>query len=206
MGFVADAVLLEYRLIEMTPMNTFPFVWVIMGVAGSGKTLIGRRWAERLDCDFLEGDRRHAPPNILKMRAQVPLDDGDRQQWLQDIESDIHGAIHHQREVVLTCSALKASYRSQMTALGRVQLVWLKVSKLELVRRLSQRSHHYMKPEMLDSQLAAFETIRPDENVITLDGEHPPDQIMDRLWAIALERFPALQTEWWQRLEDDIPT
>lgn len=186
-------------------MNTFPLVWVIMGVAGSGKTLIGRRWAERLDCDFLEGDRRHASPNILKMRAQRPLNDGDRRQWLRDIEADIHGAIHHQREVVLTCSALKVSYRSQITAPGRVQLVWLNVSKIELVRRLSQRSHHYMKPEMLDSQLAAFETIHPDDNVITLDGEQPPDQIMDRLWAIALQRFPALKKEWWQRLEDVTP-
>ena len=183
-------------------MDKWPLVWVMMGVAGSGKTLVGRRWAARLDCDFGEGDRRHAPSNILKMRSQIPLDDGDRHQWLEQIEGDIRRAIEHQREVVLTCSALKASYRHQITAPGRVQLVWLKVPRLELMRRLSQRSHHYMKPDMLNSQLGAFETIHPAENVITLDGEHPPDQLIDMLWAIAIQRFPALQKDWWQRLDD----
>lgn len=182
-------------------MSNYPLVWVIMGVAGSGKTLVGRRWAERLDCDFLEGDRRHSPTNILKMKSQIPLEDSDRQQWLLDIKADIDQAIRHQREVVLTCSGLKVSYRRQLTATGRIQLVWLKVSRAELLRRLSQRSYHYMKPEMLDSQLETFEALSPEEDVITLDGEQSPAQIMDRLDAIALQRFPALQKNWWQRLE-----
>ena len=183
-------------------MNHFPFVWVIMGVAGSGKTLVGRRWAERLDCDFLEGDRRHSAQNIFKMRSQMPLDDGDRHQWLQDLGSDIERAIYYQREIVLTCSSLKAAYRDQITAPGRVQLVWLQVSRQELLQRIAQRSDHYMKPGMLDSQLDAFEALRPDEMVITLDGEQPPETIVDSLWAIAIQKFPALQNAWWQRLEN----
>lgn len=181
-------------------MNTYPLVWVIMGVAGSGKTLIGRRWAERLDCDFLEGDRRHPPSNILKMRSHSPLNDGDRRQWLLNIETDIHNAIHHQRELVLTCSALKAYHRDQITAPGHIQLVWIQVPAIELKRRLSQRTQHYMKPEMLASQLETFEAIRPSEDVISLDGEHTPDRIIESLWTMATQRFPALQHPWWQRL------
>ena len=92
-------------------MDDYPLVWIIMGVSGSGKTVIGRLLSERLECDFLEGDRRHPPSNIIKMLSQNPLQDEDRRQWLLEIEDDIGRAIDRSRETVITCSALKASYR-----------------------------------------------------------------------------------------------
>ena len=86
-------------------MNNCPLVWVIMGVSGSGKTVVGRLFSERLESDFLEGDWRHPRSNIIKMQSQIPLDDDDRHQWLLEIESDIQRAVAKNRETVLTCSA-----------------------------------------------------------------------------------------------------
>ncbi|MGK7890867.1 MAG: gluconokinase [Leptolyngbyaceae cyanobacterium] len=180
-------------------MDNYPLVWVIMGVAGSGKTVVGRLLAERLECDFLEGDRRHPLSNIIKMRSQLPLQDQDRHQWLLEIEDDIQRAVDRNRETVITCSALKASYRQQLTSPGRVQLIWLKVPKLELEQRLTKRLNHYMKPEMLQSQLATFEPITPEENVIVLNGLLQPTAMIHELLEKASSLFPAMKKAWWQR-------
>lgn len=181
-----------------------PIVWLIMGVAGSGKTVIGRRLAQWLECDFLEGDRRHSPANIAKMQAQIPLDEGDRRQWLLDMQDDIQRAIAHRRETVITCSALKRAYRTQLAAPGGVQFIWLDVPPAELERRLSNRLNHYMKLEMLKSQLAAFESIDAEENVIRIDGSLPPDAILADWLCQATQRFPALHLPWWQRFNPEI--
>ncbi|WP_310488604.1 gluconokinase, partial [Chamaesiphon sp. VAR_69_metabat_338] len=92
-------------------MNEFPLIWIVMGVSGSGKSVVGRLLAQKLECDFLEGDRRHPMSNIQKMRSHQPLTDVDRRPWLLEIERDIQRAIDRHRETVITCSALKADYR-----------------------------------------------------------------------------------------------
>ena len=186
---------------EKDSTGNCPLVWVIIGVAGSGKTVVGRLLAERLESDFLEGDRRHSRSNILKMQSQTPLDDEDRHQWLVEIKEDMGRAVAKKRETVITCSALKVSYRKQRTALDRVQLVWLDVSKADLERRLQRRGNHYMKPDMLTSQLAAFEPIEPDENIITIDGRLLPAKIVDELLSQATWLYPELEKSWWQRVE-----
>ncbi|MBE9070172.1 AAA family ATPase [Leptolyngbya cf. ectocarpi LEGE 11479] len=180
-------------------MNDCPLVWVIMGVAGAGKTVVGRLLSERLESDFLEGDRRHSLSNIIKMQSRIALEDKDRHQWLLEIEDDMQQAIDKNRETVLTCSALKASYRKQLASFERVQLVWLNVPQADLERRLLRRANHYMKPEMLASQLAAFEPISPEENVITIDGRLLPAKIVDELLNQATWLFPDLEKPWWQR-------
>ena len=180
-------------------MNDYPLVWIIMGVAGSGKTVVGRLLSERLESDFLEGDRRHPLSNIIKMLSQHPLQDEDRRQWLLAIEDDIRRAIAQNREAVITCSALKTSYRRQLISLGQVQLVWLNVPEPELERRLTTRLNHYMKPEMLHSQIASFEPISPEENVIAVNGLLVPDEIVDELIKKAMQLFPTMKYPWWQR-------
>lgn len=180
-------------------MDDYPLVWIAIGVAGSGKTAVGRLLSERLECDFLEGDRRHSRANIMKMRSQQPLQDGDRHSWFLEIEDDIRRAIELKRETVLTCSALKVSYRQRLTSIDRVQLVWIDVPRSELERRLAGRSNHYMKLEMLQSQLAAFEPILPEENIISVDGCLPPMAIVDELMTKAEQRFSSLKKPWWQR-------
>ena len=177
----------------------YPLVWIIIGVAGSGKTSVGRLLAQQLDCDYLEGDLRHSLTSIIKMSLDQPLQEEDRLPWLLEIEADIRGAIARNREIVITCSALKASYRTQLISLGRVQLVLLDVDISILEQRLKQRSGHYMKPEMLLSQIATFESISPAENVIIIDGNHPIDAVMDELMTEVIQRFPIMKKSWWER-------
>ena len=176
-----------------------PLVWVIMGVAGSGKTVVGRLLATRLDCDFLEGDRRHSVANIQKMAAQMPLTDTDRQQWLGAIADEIHRAVRRHQETVITCSALKQVHRQQLIAPGRVQLVWLDVPEPDLKRRLGLRHNHYMQAQMLASQLAAFEAVQPEELIFAVDAIHSPQDIVDQIWYQAVHRYPSLDHPWWQR-------
>ena len=180
-------------------MNEHPLVWIIIGVCSTGKSTIGRRLAQQLECDFLEGDRRHPLANIAKMIGQKPLQDEDRLPWLLDIEDDIHRAITRNREIVITCSAIKVLYRKQITSLGRVQLVWLDVPRLVLEQRLKKRVEHYMKSEMLDSQIAAFESITSEENVIIVDGDHSIDTVISQLMTKAIQRYPNIVKPWWQR-------
>jgi gluconokinase len=183
-------------------MNSNPLVWVITGVSGSGKTTIGRRLSQQLNCDFLEGDRRHPFSNITKMIEQKPLQDEDRLPWLLNIEDDIQRAIAQNREIVITCSALKASYRKQLTSLGQVQLVWLKVAASILEQRVKNRPEHYMKSEMLDSQMAAAESITPEENIITVNGNFSTDTVVDKLMEKAVQLYPSIKKPWWQRCSE----
>ncbi|WP_299486411.1 gluconokinase, GntK/IdnK-type [Acaryochloris sp. IP29b_bin.137] len=176
-----------------------PLVWVMIGVSGSGKTTIGRLLADRLACDFLEGDRRHPAANIQKMAAQMPLTDVDRQEWLDAIADDIHRAITLNRETVLTCSALKQAHRQRLANLGLVQLVWLTLPEPDLRQRLAQRQNHYMQTELLASQLDAFERIDSKEATIAVDATQSPSEVVDQIWWQAIDRYPRLKQVWWQR-------
>ncbi|WP_238549011.1 gluconokinase [Acaryochloris marina] len=176
-----------------------PLIWIMIGVAGSGKTTIGRLFAARLECDFLEGDLRHPVRNIQKMAAQKPLTDADRQMWLDEIADDIRWAIDLKRETVLTCSALKQAHRQQLMALGSVQLVWLEVSESELLQRLTQRENHYMQARLLASQLDAFEPIGSEESILTVDATQPPAWVVEQIWRQALHCYPKLNRVWWER-------
>jgi gluconokinase len=60
-------------------------VIVVMGVSGSGKSLVGRQLADRLTVPFCEGDDLHPAANIAKMKAGHPLDDVDRAPWLSRV-------------------------------------------------------------------------------------------------------------------------
>lgn len=183
-------------------MNECVLIWILIGVSGSGKSTIGRRFSQELECDFIEGDRRHAQANIIKMSSGIPLEDEDRRQWLAAIEADIQWALDRNREVVMTCSALKAEYRKQLTSLGKVQLVWIDLPTAILRQRLETREDHFMSAEMLTSQIAAFESIAPEEDIITVDGSSSIDDVMSELISKAIQLFPNLQKPWHKRSID----
>ncbi|NET08794.1 MAG: AAA family ATPase [Symploca sp. SIO2B6] len=170
-----------------------------MGVSGSGKTTVGRSLAARLDCDFLEGDRRHPSTNITKMAGGIALQDSDRHQWLLAIAQDLQHAVTHQRETIITCSALKQSYRQQLTIVEQVQLVWLSVPRAELQQRLRQRPNHYMSDTLLESQLNAFEPPTASENMIQVNGTLPPQTIVDNILTQTIRRYPTFSMQWWNR-------
>ena len=63
-------------------MVSAPYIIVVMGVSGCGKTTVGKLLAAGLGCEFVEGDEYHPPENIAKMGSGQPLDDEDRRGWM----------------------------------------------------------------------------------------------------------------------------
>lgn len=149
---------------------------IVMGVSGSGKTTIGKMLAESLHWDFYDADSFHSPDNIEKMRHGIPLDDNDRIPWLQSLQIAITNWLQEKRNVVLACSALKASYRQFLVLDSDVKIVYLQ-GTFELIQtRLQKRQNHFMNIDLLTSQFASLE--EPD-NVILVDISQPPQVIVE---------------------------
>jgi carbohydrate kinase (thermoresistant glucokinase family) len=163
-------------------------LFVVMGVSGSGKTLIGERFARAIGVTFVEGDADHSPENVAKMSAGTPLTDDDRQAWLAAIAARLDAA-RAGPGVVVSCSALKRRYREVLRA-GRtdVQFVYLEGTRALLEQRLAGRRGHFMPPALLDSQLAILEPPSADEHAWVCDIAEPPDAIVAGLVARTLSR------------------
>ncbi|WP_343230008.1 gluconokinase, GntK/IdnK-type [Rhodanobacter sp. DHG33] len=141
---------------------------VVMGVSGSGKSHLGAGLARACGVDFVEGDDLHPPANIEKMRAGTPLDDADRQPWLDAIAAAI--VAHSGQGVVVACSALRRTYRDRLRrADPALRLLYLGVPRDELARRMRER-RHFMPPALLDSQLATLEEPAADEHAVVLEA------------------------------------
>jgi gluconokinase len=151
-------------------------VIVLIGVAGSGKTTVGKLLAARLRWPFADADDFHPAANIEKMRSGLPLTDTDRQPWLDRLRSLVESWITPGSNGVLACSALKQAYRDRLQVGNAVRFVHLKMDKELLRQRLQQRPGHYMKAVMLESQLAALE--EPTEG-LPVDGSKRPDEIVE---------------------------
>jgi gluconokinase len=151
-------------------------VLVIMGVAGSGKSTVAGLLAGRLGWDLAEGDDLHPPANVAKMAAGHPLDDADRWPWLARIAAWITEHTDAGRPGIITCSALKRSYRDVLRG-EHVVFVYLAGSHDQIATRLTARHGHFMPAGMLDSQIATLEPPDADENAITVDlGESPYEE------------------------------
>jgi gluconokinase len=157
---------------------------VVMGVSGSGKTTVAKELARRLGREYVEGDDFHPAGNVEKMRAGIPLTDEDRGPWLQSLADWIGENERTGRPVVLTCSALKRSYRDLLRA-GHPSVRFVHVSAdAQLLReRVAQRRNHYMPASLLDSQLAALEPLQPDEPGVTVSAAGSPDAVVDEALA-----------------------
>jgi gluconokinase len=148
-----------------------------MGVSGSGKTTVGRELAGRLGVDYAEADEFHPQANIEKMAAGHPLTDEDRWPWLDAIARWI--GEHEESGGVVTCSALKRTYRDVLTAGGPVFFVHLTGSREVIAARLNARKGHFMPPALLDSQIADLEPLDPDEPGIVLDIDTTPEALTE---------------------------
>ena len=154
-------------------------LYVVMGVCGSGKSLIGERFARALGLEFVEGDAYHPPENVARMSGGLPLTDEDRQVWLAAIAARLDAARRAGPGLVVSCSALKRSYREVLRA-GRadVRFVYLDGTRALLEQRLAGRRGHFMPSSLLDSQLAILEPPAPDEHAWVCDISEPPDVIV----------------------------
>jgi gluconokinase len=152
---------------------------IVMGVSGSGKTTVAEELARRLGLEYAEGDDFHPAHNVEKMRAGIPLTDEDRAPWLHELADWIGTHERLGRSVVVTCSALKRSYRDLLRE-GHPSVWFAHVSAdAELLRkRLEQRKNHYMPASLLDSQLATLEPLGPDEPGVTVSAAGSPDDVV----------------------------
>jgi carbohydrate kinase, thermoresistant glucokinase family len=154
-------------------------ILLVMGVAGSGKTTVGQLLARQLHWSFADADDFHPPANIAKMSAGQPLTDADRTPWLAALRAHIESCLAKNENAVLACSALKESYRHTLVVdPARVRIVYLHGSRELLLSRISGRQGHYMKPAMLDSQLA---TLEPPADALSLDVTPTPEVLVEKI-------------------------
>ena len=150
---------------------------VVMGVSGSGKTSVAVEMARRLGWDHIEGDDLHPAANVAKMRAGTPLTDEDRWPWLRRIAEVIGEHEAAGSSFLVTCSALKRSYRELLRdGHPSVWFAHVNPSEAVLTDRLAKRTGHYMPPSLLGSQLATLEPLAADEPGAAVSGEVSVDQ------------------------------
>jgi gluconokinase len=161
-------------------------LFVVMGVSGSGKSLIGAAFACALGTDFVEGDDYHSAENVERMASGIPLTDDDRGQWLRSLAVRLRETKDAGTGLVMTCSALKRSYRDVLRAeAGGLRFVFLRGPRVLLAERIAGRRGHFMPPSLLESQLATLEEPAPDEHAWVCDITESPEDLVAALVARA---------------------
>jgi len=150
-----------------------------MGVAGSGKTVVGKGVARRLNWLFLDADVFHPAANIEKMKHVIPLNDEDRTPWLRALRDELKRLLKQGRSSILACSALKDSYRQLLSDdVSAMSFVLLDVDQETIRERLQNRSAHFFPKELMQSQFASLE--KP-KNAIVIDARKPLDEVIYRV-------------------------
>ena len=160
-------------------------LYVMMGVCGSGKSLIGATLARALGVEFVEGDDLHPPENVKRMAAGIPLTDDDRRGWLLAIAARLREAKRAGVGLVISCSALKRSYRDLLRSVGDadVRFVYLAGNRALIEERMATRRGHFMPPSLLESQFSILEEPALDERAWVCDTSDAPDAIVADLVA-----------------------
>ncbi|MBG6226342.1 gluconokinase [Arthrobacter sp. CAN_A2] len=159
-------------------MDAQPHHVVVMGISGSGKTTIATRLTERLGWVFAEADDFHPAANIAKMTAGIALTDEDRWPWLESMRTWMTLQARAGRSTVVTCSALRRSYRDLLTgAEGQVRFVHLLGDTDLILERMKTRSGHFMPESLLPSQISTLEPLEADELGIRIQNTGTPDDV-----------------------------
>lgn len=163
---------------------TAPQFVIVMGVSGSGKTTLAEAIAQRMGWTFAEGDDFHPKANVEKMSKGEPLTDADRWPWLQAIGAWIDDREASGESAVITCSALKRTYRDLLRE-GRpgVTFCHVDVDQKVLENRLDKREGHYMPASLLPSQLADLEPLQPDEPGAVVHGDGGEEQVLQQAFS-----------------------
>ncbi|MBH3446231.1 MULTISPECIES: gluconokinase [Pseudomonas] len=161
---------------------------VIMGVAGCGKTCVSQALCQLSGATAIEGDTFHPAANIEKMSAGIPLNDEDRAGWLDSLCDELRRVDAQGQRPVLTCSALKHSYRERLrSALPGLGFVFLELTPEVAAERVSHRPGHFMPATLIESQFATLES--PEGEPLTL----PLNASIHSVEELALQAHV-----WWQ--------
>lgn len=163
----------------MSGHNTRPHAIIVMGVSGCGKSSVGVAISQALAVEFAEGDALHPASNVEKMSKGIPLNDEDRMPWLDVIGETMKAALDRNEGIVVSCSALKRTYRDRLRAAvdGNLFFVYLHGSKELLTRRMGGREGHFMPLSLLENQLATLEVPTGEPGVVTVDIDMTIDEI-----------------------------
>jgi carbohydrate kinase (thermoresistant glucokinase family) len=164
------------RNMDPTPLAVSqpPSPVVVMGVSGSGKSLVGAALARALHADFVDSDELHSPASIDKMRRGEPLDDAERAPWLGAVANVLADGKARPNGVVVACSALKRRYRDVLRAVQGLHFVFLDAGRPLIERRFENRPGHFMPAALIASQFEALEKPGGAEtDVLTVDADLP---------------------------------
>lgn len=151
-----------------------------MGVSGSGKSTIGALLAGRLGREYADADDFHPAANVDRMRAGVPLNDTDRLPWLRRIAAWIDERVESGTAAVVTCSALKRSYRDLLRR-PQVRFVYLDGDRDLIADRMARRHGHFFSARMLDGQFRDLEPPAPEEQALWVPISGSPAEIVQRI-------------------------
>ncbi|WP_019507816.1 gluconokinase [Pleurocapsa sp. PCC 7319] len=155
--------------------------YIIMGVSGAGKSTIGKLLSDHTGWKFYDADDFHPQANIDKMNRGIPLTDGDRQSWLEELQHLIDHNLQENHQGILACSALKSDYRK---ILGQnnpnVVFIYLQGDYDCIQARIKQRQGHFMNADLLRSQFDTLEEPQ-NENTIVIDVSLEPDAIVEQI-------------------------
>ena len=151
---------------------------LVMGICGTGKSTIGKLLSEQLEVPFIEADDFHPISNVEKMQSGSPLNDEDRQPWLEAIAKELKQK--EETGFVLACSALKEKYRTVLfsSLLKKAIIIQLDGDKVLIEKRMTARSDHFMPTDLINSQLADLE---PSKEAIHFDISNEPNFIVKEI-------------------------
>ncbi len=152
---------------------------LVTGVAGSGKTTIGTRLAQRLGWPYFEGDDFHPPANRERMASGLPLDESHRAPWLAALRACMDEVRATGGRAVFSCSALREVHREQLVGgCDDVLLVHLAGDYETIHARAVQRQGHFFDAALVASQ---FEALEPPRDALAIDVRDTPDAIVERI-------------------------
>lgn len=156
-----------------------PLQVVVMGVSGTGKSVVGKAVAQALRFEFIEGDEHHPQANIDKMTAGTPLDDEDRRPWLEELGEILQRNRAAGVGSVLACSSLKRAYRDVLRADAPVDATFFLHLDLpfEVLRDRMEARDHFMPSSLLQSQFDTLEPLAEDEHGVVLDHDDPLEEV-----------------------------
>ena len=177
---------------DVPTSSTPPLHLVVMGVAGCGKSTLGRALAGRLGLPLIEGDDFHSPSNLQKLREGTPLTDADRADWLDELGRRLAAA---RQGAVLTCSALKRAYRERLRAsVPALRFVHLALTEAQAQQRVAARvgaGSHFFPTSLVASQFATLEDPAGEPGVLGLDATGTLDDLVRAtLEGLPLENRP----------------